>query len=164
MYMNIFVLDNDPKKCAEAHCNKHVVKMILEHAQLMCTAHHLNKNTTVKYEIPYKQTHTNHPCAVWVRESLGNYRWLYVMTHYLNKEYKRRFNHDVNHKSWDVIKSMPEPALYDIDITKRPRAMPDVYKIRDDVVASYRSYYIHEKYKLLKYTNRKLPVWLSEGL
>ena len=41
--MNIFVLDNDPKKCAEAHCNKHVVKMILEHAQLMCTAHHLNK-------------------------------------------------------------------------------------------------------------------------
>jgi hypothetical protein len=109
--MNIFVLDNDPKKCAEAHCDKHVVKMILEHAQLMCTAHHMQPNTTMQYDIPYKQTHTNHPCAVWVRQSLDNYRWLYSMTDYLNDEYKRRFNHDVNHKSFDVINNLPEPAL-----------------------------------------------------
>lgn len=28
--MNIFVLDNNPKKCAEYHVDKHCVKMILE--------------------------------------------------------------------------------------------------------------------------------------
>ena len=164
MYMNIFVLDNDPKKCAEAHCDKHVVKMILEHAQLMCTAHHMQPNTTMQYDIPYKQTHTNHPCAVWVRQSLDNYRWLYSMSDYLNDEYKRRFNHDVNHKSFDVINNLPEPALNDVGITDRPRAMPDKYKIGNDIVASYRAYYINDKYELLKYKNTEKPSWLSEGL
>ena len=37
--MNIFYLDKDPKTCAEMHCDKHVVKMIIEYAQLMSTAH-----------------------------------------------------------------------------------------------------------------------------
>ena len=35
--MNIFILDRDPKVCAQYHCDKHVVKMILETAQMICT-------------------------------------------------------------------------------------------------------------------------------
>ena len=44
--MNIFVLDKNPVKAAEYHCNKHVVKMILEAGQMLCAAHwlHLFKN------------------------------------------------------------------------------------------------------------------------
>jgi hypothetical protein len=37
--MNIFYLDKDPIKAAEYSCDKHVVKMILESAQMLCTAH-----------------------------------------------------------------------------------------------------------------------------
>jgi len=37
--MNIFYLDRDPRICAEMHLDKHVVKMIIEYAQLMSTAH-----------------------------------------------------------------------------------------------------------------------------
>jgi len=37
--MNIFLLDLDPEKCAQAHGDKHVVKMLLEACQLLYTAH-----------------------------------------------------------------------------------------------------------------------------
>ena len=56
--MNIFVLSKNPQIAAHLHCDKHVVKMILETAQLLYSAHPV---------IPggYKRTHVNHPCAVW---------------------------------------------------------------------------------------------------
>ena len=39
--MNIFYLHKDPKVCAEQHLDKHVVKMLIEYAQLMSTAHRM---------------------------------------------------------------------------------------------------------------------------
>ena len=69
--MNIFVLDLDVKKCAEYHSNPHVLKMIIEYNQLLCSAHWLTGG-----EAPYKLTHKNHPCAIWTRECLENYIWL----------------------------------------------------------------------------------------
>ena len=125
--MNIFVLDTNPKKCAKLHVDKHVVKMILEHAQMVCTTHHLHPSG--KYDIPYKKTHENHPCSKWLRDSIENYDWLYKMTKALNDEYKYRFNHDVNHKSFDVIESLPTPDLPNIPRTRFARAMPDKCKI-----------------------------------
>ena len=160
--MNIFILDEQPEKCAEYHADKHVVKMILEHAQLMCTAHHLQPNTLVDYKIPYKATHVNHPCAKWVRESIQNYQWLYNMTYSLNKEYVYRYDKNVNHKSFDVIKSLPFPHLPDIKMTRFARAMPDECKIDNDVVASYRNYYNVAKQDILKWTKRDIPAWINK--
>ncbi len=68
--MNIFILDEDITKSAQAHCDKHVVKMILESAQLLCTAVNYYAGEQVT---PYKSTHMNHPCSIWVRESLANF-------------------------------------------------------------------------------------------
>ena len=68
--MNIFVLDLDVKKCAEYHVDKHVVKMILESAQLLCGVHHIVSPDNVN--IPYKLSHKNHPCSIWTRKSLSN--------------------------------------------------------------------------------------------
>lgn len=59
--MNIFYLSRDPVLCAEMHCDKHVVKMILETAQLLSTAHWELGSTA-----PYKPTHKNHPLALQV--------------------------------------------------------------------------------------------------
>ena len=71
--MNIFILDEDPKKCAEYHNDKHVVKMILESAQLLCGVHHMVESGL---DVPYGLSHKNHPCSIWARECIENYVWL----------------------------------------------------------------------------------------
>ena len=127
--MNIFVLDRDPKICAQYHCDKHVVKMILETAQMMCTV--LNE---LGYETPYKSTHSKHPCTLWLKESVYNYVWTRRLASWLNEEYKLRYNKTDNHKSWDVIASLPifPTALPHKYITEFPQAMPDQYKHTDN--------------------------------
>lgn len=150
--MNIFALHNDPKTCARMHCDQHVVKMLLEHAQMMCTAHHLFTRYDIDYDIPYKITHINHPCTKWVRKSSPNYKWLYNMSYYLNEEYKRRYDKNVNHKSFDVINSLPVPRIPNFGLTKFAQAMPDEYK-HDDYITAYRSYYVNDKIKFTKFTN-----------
>jgi len=87
--MNIFFLDADVKKCAEYHCDKHVVKMILETAQLLCSAHHITNQVTD--QVPYKLSHKNHPCSIWVRTSLSNYLYLCELGLELCKEAKKTF-------------------------------------------------------------------------
>ena len=74
--MNIFYLHEDPKKAAEYQYNKHVVKMILESAQMLCTAHHLLDGPDA--DVPYKIAHKNHPSTVWARQSSQNYACLEV--------------------------------------------------------------------------------------
>lgn len=159
--MNIFVLDKNPKLAAQMHLNKHVIKMILESAQMICTTHHLHYNHDVEdYDIPYAKTHTNHPCTKWVRSSLSNYKWLVELAKELNTEYRYRYEHDdVNHKSWDKIKNLPLPALDDFGLTRWARAMPDECKIGNDVVSSYRNYYNTKKSDMLLYKKRQAPTW-----
>ena len=158
--MNIFVLDTNPKKCAKLHVDKHVVKMILEHAQMICTTHHLHPSLEYEYDIPYKKTHENHPCTKWLRDSIENYDWLYKMTKALNDEYKFRFNHNVNHKSFDVIESLPVPNIPNVSMTRFARAMPDECKVGNNVVQSYRKYYRDEKKNILKWSKRNNPSWI----
>lgn len=144
--MNIFALDLNPKICAQYHCDKHVVKMILEHVQMMSTV-------TGK---GYKPTHKNHPCTKWVSESLANYMWLMELTKELNAEWQYRFGHIRNHKSFDVMMSLPTPNLPDIGMTEFAQAMPEQYRSQDSIQA-YRNYYKYEKSSLLKYTKRERP-------
>jgi len=86
--MNIFYLNSDPVVAAEKQYNKHVVKMILESAQLLCSAHHMLDS---EIDVPYKLTHKNHPSAVWTRTSLQNYAWLYYHMLALGDEYTKRY-------------------------------------------------------------------------
>ena len=39
--MNIFYLHKKPEISAQLHCDKHVVKMIIEYAQMLSTAHRM---------------------------------------------------------------------------------------------------------------------------
>jgi hypothetical protein len=150
--MNIFILDEDMDKCVQYHCDKHVVKMILEYAQILCSVHHLSGGTA-----PYRLTHKNHPCNVWARESLSNYDWLLLLAHKLAHEYTHRYGKV--HKSSLVINSLPVPNIPDIGLTPFPQAMPDEYK-SSDAVAAYRSYYLGEKSWMLQYKNRPQPDWI----
>ena len=171
--MNIFCLDKDPVKAAQMMCDKHIVKMLLESAQLMCTAHReLDVSCNIMPNIDkmlYKSTHKNHPSAKWVRESAYNYIWLYRHWVAMNDEYKLRYNKKVNHKSFDrlneFLKHPPDNAALNKIGTLPTPAMPDDCKIPGDVVASYRKYYIQEKRTIAtwKIPSRK-PKWFEVGI
>lgn len=154
--MNIFVLDTNPKKCAVYHNDKHVVKMILETAQLLCGSHHVTES---QYEIPYKLSHKNHPCSIWVRECIENYIWLCDLGLELCEEYTYRYGK--RHKSQDIIEwclintpNIPTNG----DITPFALAMPDECKV-GTAIDSYRAYYMVEKRNLASWKNRQTPEW-----
>jgi hypothetical protein len=152
--MNIFILDRNTIKCAESHNNKHVVKMIVEYSQLLCSAHWVSGS-----EAPYKLSHKNHPCSIWTRTCLENYVYLCDLAHDLAKEYTYRYGK--RHKSQDIIEwcminlpNLPEKG----DITPFALAMPDECKIGDGV-ESYRNYYITHKRHIAEWKRRDVPNW-----
>lgn len=156
--MNIFLLDERPETAAILHCDKHVVKMPLETAQLLCTAHHVIDEPQVESGL-YKPTHVNHPCAVWVRESKCNYLWTFRLFRALSLEYQ--FRYGKVHKSWDTLECMlrhPPVGLTNTGMTPFALCMPDEYK-QTDPVQSYVDYYVAEKQDILEYTKRHAPPW-----
>lgn len=158
--MNIFYLHTHPILAAQYQVDKHVVKMILETAQLLCTAHHVLDNSTD--ERLYKKTHQNHPSAKWVRESEENYIWLYFHFIGLLTEYTLRYKKThASQRLTDILINIPK-NIPNIPMTKIPCAMPDEYKISNDPVINYREYYKHGKKDLHKWTNRMPPYWLGE--
>lgn len=176
--MNIFYLDTDPVKAAQMNCDKHVVKMILECAQLLSTAHRFldgvlwvddSSGRKIKKwkinngfeEILYKATHINHPSAIWARENVNNYNWLYNHFIALCDEYTYRYGkvHLTDTKLRNVLCEIPENISTN-PMSKMPQAMPDYCKDADSVKA-YRNYYLKEKAKMLNYTKRKTPSWVK---
>lgn len=153
--MNIFLLDYDVKKCAQSHVDKHVVKMILETAQLLCGVHHV---TGTVDGIPYKLSHKNHPCSIWVRESFTNYLYLCELGLELCYEYTYRYGK--RHKSQDIIEwcVVNKPNILDKGFTAPAKAMPDEYKVSDPV-QSYRNYYCGAKSGFASWKNREIPNW-----
>jgi len=159
--MNIFYLDNDIVKAAQYHTDKHIVKMPLETVQIICTSIYL----VTEKVVAYKPTHVHHPCNLWAAESLSNLVWLVAFGNELGKEYTYRYERQ--HKSHNVLMTKVYPWLVkhkelfkDKGITKRPLAMPDLYK-SESVIQSYRDYYEGEKSHLFKWTKRSVPKWLS---
>lgn len=158
--MNIFFLDLSPDKCAEYHNNKHCVKQLLETAQLLCGVHHMTNGSTE--DVPYRLSHKNHPCSIWARENMSNYLWLCELGLELCKEYTHRY--EKRHKSQDVIEwcLINKPNLPEHSFTNPPKAMPDEYKV-EDVVQSYRNYYVGEKASFSKWKKRSIPSWFFKN-
>jgi len=136
--MNIFYLSKDPKEAAVQQHNKHVVKMILESAQMLCTAHH---EFDIEDERLYKRTHTNHPSCVWVRQSTQHYLWLYEHMLELGAEYTRRYGRThLTITKMEKLLATPPTGMPDAGFTPPPQCMPDEYK-RDCTVEGYQAYY-----------------------
>lgn len=151
--MNIFVLDTDIKKCVEYYNNKHVVKMILESAQILSSV-----NRQCGLDEGYKATHTKHPCTLWAMTSKQNWLWLRDLLFALHDEWKYRYDRDVDHKSAVVAMSLSIPPLPDIGLTSFALAMPEQYKTKDPV-ESYRKYYMGDKRSMAEWKKRDTPYW-----
>ena len=166
--MNIFYLDPRPDTAAEMHCDKHVVKMILEYAQLLSTAHRVLDGDDVHPDL-YKIAHKNHPSTIWTRSSKQHYDWLFRLFRMLSAEYSIRYGliSDTNdtfkvHKSWDKLGKILETAPKNIEDNgwkDPPQCMPDSCK-DDDVVTAYRNYYIQEKKSFAKWNYTREPEWM----
>lgn len=178
--INIFYLDNDPYECAKLHTNKHVVKMILEYAQLLSTAHRFldgylstgvgktgRKQTRYvlfdnRESVLYKSTHINHPSAIWVRKSKENYIWLAHMLLALCTEYTYRYEkiHKVQRDNLCFVLLGNIPKNIGNEGWSEPTpAMPDTYKVNSNSILSYINYYVGAKQHLASWKKREKPDW-----
>jgi hypothetical protein len=185
--MNIFYLDTDPKKAANMLCDKHIIKMIIESAQLLGNAHHYYKTEIV--DNIYKETHNNHPCSKWVRKYDGNYNWLFEHFVSLLEEYSNRY--DKVHKSSYLIDYLFYNPCLEEGFVEPPLCMPERYKwyneetdidytnnitgfrinktayynlldcdhIISRTMESYRDYYNGEKSRFAKWKLGNVPDW-----
>ena len=156
--MNIFFLSLDPKLCAIYHVDKHVIKMILEVAQLLCSAIWI---VNPEVSPPYKLTHKNHPCAKWTRESKDNWYWLQSLGLELCYEYSYRYGKV--HSVENVIENLSVPNLPEIGFTTPPLCMSDEYK-SDNFIDSYRKLYTLGKKHLHSWNGAKSGIYGSRAV
>lgn len=160
--MNIFFLDRDPIKAAKYHGNKHCVKMILEYAQLMSTAHHV-LGSSIDADVLYRKTHMNHPSAIWVRQSAANYQWLYSLFCAVCDEYTFRYGkvHKTDQKLREILSQLPTGIPVG-KFSQPPQAMPEDCHCKCSVTA-YRKYYMTHKAHIAEWKYRRQPVWFKEN-
>lgn len=178
--INIFFLDNEPEIAAQSMCDCHVIKMVLESAQLLCTCHN-ELGSSSAYGIKpkfYKSTHKNHPCQKWIQKCVANYNWLALHALELCNEYTYRYSK--RHKSQNIIEWCndnvpdfelhlnsfflvnPEQKRYGTWLITDPaQAMPEELQ-SDDPVRSYRDYYWTKQFTMKKpmlWAKREKPDW-----
>jgi len=165
--MNIFVLDNDPVKAAQYHCDKHIVKMPTESAMMVSSVQRYFNDAPLPDFLHYfDKRHWNHPCTIWTRESLSNFIWHCNFGIELYKEYQYRYNQPTKHQrclaifQWSLNNL---PKINDCGLTPFAKAFkyryPHLYQM-GDTVQSYRCYYREDKLRFASWKNREKPSWL----
>lgn len=162
--MNIFYFHDCPKKSAQAQPDKMLVKMPLETAQMLCTAHRELDGDDYADEVGlYKRAYWNHPCTIWARECYDNYKWLYEHFIALGDEYTFRYGktHASITKLKDALYFHPDNIEDKEGMTTLAQAMPEEYKDEDPTVA-YRNYCINEKHYAKWERGRGKPTWWTK--
>jgi hypothetical protein len=178
--MNIFYLSEDPVQCAKWHCDKHVLKMIIEYAQLLSTAHRMldgeevkvlsnsGKQMVTQFRLPdndrrqdilYKCAHINHPSNIWVRSSEDHYIYTMELWNNLNREYTERYNkvHMTFKKLCQYLNQLPNNIDKNVGFQEPPQCMPDDCK-EISAVKAYRKFYKAHKKEFATWKNTT-PTW-----
>ncbi len=155
--MNIFVVDPDTWKCAQALDDLRLNKMIIETAQLLSTAMHVQGYTGNDI---YKISHVNHPCAVWARQTQANYKWLLL---YMSDLVEERMNRTgKNHKSYQIFNSLcgGTKLMPPGDLTPWPNCTPNkhITDIHEAYKVTMRDKWANDK-RTPKWTNANKPSW-----
>ncbi len=161
--MNIFAIEGNKNQIdwtasALSLDNLRTVKMILETAQLLCTG--LN---TLGLQSPYKSFNPKHPSCMWVNESVGNFNALLAYGFALESEYFCRFGkrHNcisiLNHCYNQYMRVLKDNSKYNHLETPLKMAMPEQFKNSNDIVGSYRNYFVTKPNVI--YPENKIPDW-----
>jgi len=183
--LNLFVLDEDSAIAAQLQCDKHIVKMIVESAQMLSTAHRIldgnmkrapskSGKTMSKHwvhpdkkldNVLYKAVHTGHPCTVWSMQNDSNYIWHWAHFKALCEEYTYRYGkiHASQTLLLDVLHQIPK-NMPSGKMTKQPLAMqsnPECINT-NDIVGSYRAFYQtkQDRFKMI-WSKREIPEWFK---
>ena len=177
--MNIFYLHEDPIQNAKWHIDKHIVKMPIEYAQLMSTAHRLLDGemylgkTAIgrnikrwrlhdeREDILYKASHINHPSAIWVRESIENYFQMYKLYMAVLAEFTNRYGKVHGSSKPSIALIRPPSNIPMVKGTQLPQCMPEMCKVKNNPILAYRNYYIVEKNSFASWKNREIPEWFQ---
>ena len=177
--MNIFYLHEDPIQNAKWHIDKHIVKMPIEYAQLMSTAHRLLDGemylgkTAIgrnikrwrlhdeREDILYKASHINHPSAIWVRESIENYFEMYKLYIAVLSEFTNRYGKIHGSSKPSIALIRPPSNIPMVKGTQLPQCMPEICKVKNNPILAYRNYYIVEKNSFASWKNREIPEWFQ---
>ena len=177
--MNIFYLHEDPIQNAKWHIDKHIVKMPIEYAQLMSTAHRLLDGemylgkTAIgrnikrwrlydeREDILYKASHINHPSAIWVRESIENYFQMYKLYMAVLAEFTNRYGKIHGSSKPSIALIRPPSNIPMVKGTQLPQCMPEMCKVKNNPILAYRNYYIVEKNSFASWKNREIPEWFQ---
>lgn len=157
--MNIFAVSYNTKECAVALDDKRLVKMVLETAQMLSTAMYAHSVSG-----PYKPTHKNHPCTIWVGASQGNYQWTISLFTELLQEYTYRYNRQ--HKCRELYGIFDAFSKYTLTDGggRTDFANCTIYKEISDPINAYRKYLIYKwdnDKRAPKWTNREPPDWYN---
>lgn len=161
--MNIFVLCRNPVHAAQDHCDRHVVKMIIESAQMLSFAHHA-VGSKIQNMYANSRGHMQHPCTLWVRESSANYLWLYELAMALSAEYTDRYGR-VHKTEREVLRHLwrVPPGYANTFLTPHAQCMPEHLR-RADPVEAYRDLYVTKLFTHKGYRHSPTPLWLLERL
>jgi len=177
--MNIFYLHEDPIQNAKWHIDKHIVKMPIEYAQLMSTAHRLLDGEMYlgktalghkikrwllhdeREDILYKASHINHPSAIWVRESIENYFQMYKLYMAVLAEFTNRYGKIHGSSKPSIALIRPPSNIPMVKGTQLPQCMPEMCKVKNNPILAYRNYYIVEKNSFASWKNREMPEWFQ---
>jgi len=178
--MNIFELNKDPAICAEMHCDKHIVKMPIEYAQLLSTAHRVLDGTEYigttktgrrakrwrldddRENFLYKASHVKHPDGIWLRQTSGNYYKLFFLYMATLAEFKHRYGKIHGASKPSLFLQRAPMNIPEGPITELPQCMPDYCK-GDNVIQAYHKYYINEKKSFATWKARPTPEWYLQG-
>lgn len=189
--MNIFWLHRDITKSARYACDQHIVKMINEYAQQMCTV-----LRQLGLRPPLKPTHSHHPCVHWVAEDFANFAYLFCLRQEYFKEFVWRYGHNEHKGFWRTYNYIRKTTLRTIRsayrahgldnsgatlahmkdspiayVTVPPLTMPEEFRgtLRGTfdqqiggVIASYRRFYIGEKSKFARYRTGVVPPFMRQ--
>lgn len=185
--MNLFILSLIATECAEYMFDRHISKIILEAAQMLCTTYRIcnrrepgttrsilfmsDLDDSGEMHCVYRITHKNHPVSVWMRQSRANVEWTLALVDAMHTEWKWRYGHpaDKYHKAYivcDWIRGQLGSLEFPHEgLTPFAQAMPDEYKCCGDAVAAYRAYYQSpEKSRLASWRGRSAPTWWEARL
>lgn len=184
--MNIFIFDLDHTASARSYCDKHIVKQILEHTQMMACAVRVLELPDAIIPVnqkgkPYGWGYRNHPCARWMSESKDHLWWSVQLTLAMCHEFTRRFHktHSCeanialihNYLERNGSYSLPEsyvlaikdewmPHLVAAGIVSSPT---DKRVDPNTAVAAYRFYMNHFKRHLAEWKYSSAPDWFDWG-
>ena len=165
LVMNRFIIGHVPQEIVQFMCDKHVVKMPLEEAQMLCTVLRKASPEFADAHGLYKMAHKNHPCTLWAGETRSNYMYAFRLWNHMCLEYTYRYGK--RHATERFLEAfrigaelVPEGLM-----TQHPECFGDHADLKSGEfwpVDSYRAFYNTKQHRFkMTWTKRDVPYWFE---